>query len=48
MNPVIVRRDVMIAYERRAGFPGLGDFLEQKGKIVLSDGAELCQSIVQE
>ena len=33
MKKLIIRREAFAAYERRAGFPGLGDFFVRKGLL---------------
>lgn len=37
MTPMHVPKDMMEAYEIRSGFKGLGEFLEQRGRIKLID-----------
>lgn len=46
MTPMHVPKDIMDAYELRSGFVGLGQFLEQRGRIKLiePEGFE-CQSV---
>ena len=42
MTPFHVRRADVLAYERRTGLPGSGEFLERKGKIIMVDSVIQC------
>ena len=41
-TPLVVREDDMRAYERRTGFAGFGEYLEQLGEIRILRGTS-CQ-----
>ena len=42
MAPRKVVKDIVLSYEKRTGFVGLGEFLERKGTITMIDEVSTC------